>query len=182
MPHERGAGREEPAFDALCLQFRPLIYATVYRVINNPQDAEDTTQEVLLSIWKNADSWDASKGKLSTWIASIARNRAIDVIRSKNRRAALRDKAEQEKTALDLATLNESAREKLYQVEAYRIARAAVVELTFEQREAVELAFFEGLTQSEVAERIGIPVGTAKARIRRGVQRLRTIVPQRINA
>lgn len=176
------AAHEEPAFDALCRQFRPLIYSTVYRVINNPQDAEDITQDVLLSIWKKAGSWEATKGKLSTWIASIARNRAIDVIRSKNRRAALRDRVEEEKGGLDAATLEESAREKLFASEAHRITRSAVVELTSEQREAVELAFFEGLTQSEVAERIGIPVGTAKARIRRGVHRLRAIVPQRLNA
>ena len=101
------SGQDGAAFDALCLRFRPLIYATVYRIINNPQDAEDITQDVLLSIWKKAGSWDASKGKLSTWIASIARNRSIDVIRNKNRRAVLRTGAEN-----TLACLLKTARQR----------------------------------------------------------------------
>ncbi len=174
--------RKESAYDALCRQYRPLIYATVYRVINNPQDAEDLTQEVLLSVWKKADTWVPSKGKLSTWIASIARNRAIDAIRSKQRRSALRDRVQEEEGPLDAGRLEESARDQIFRTEAHRIARAAVVNLTHEQREAIELAYFEGLTQSEVAERIGIPVGTAKARIRRGVQRLRVTVPVKLKA
>ncbi len=176
------AARDDTAFAALCRQYRALIYVTVYRVINNPQDAEDITQEVLLSIWKKADTWDVTKGKLATWIAAIARNRAIDTIRSKQRRAALHEKMQKEERMHDAASLEDSAREQVLHREARLIARSALVELNPAQREAIELAYLEGLTQTEVAQRIGVPVGTAKARIRRGVQKLRETIPRRINA
>jgi RNA polymerase sigma-70 factor (ECF subfamily) len=172
----------DQAFAALCDQFRALIYTTVYRVINNPQDAEDLTQDVLLKIWKKADTWDVSKGRLSTWIASIARNRAIDVIRSKQRRAALCERVQNEERAHIGTIFEDPAREKIYATEAHQIARSAIVELSPEQRKVIEMVYIEGLTQVEVAKRVGIPIGTAKARVRRGVQRLRKTVPELINS
>ncbi len=176
------AAGNESAFNALCRQFHGLVYTTVYRVINNPRDAEDITQEVLLAIWKKSTTWEADKGKLSTWIASIARNRAIDTIRSKQRRAILCEKVQTEESARDLVTLEYSANEEMQRSEAHAIARRANVELSPEQREAIELVYFRGLTQAEAAKRAGIPIGTAKARIRRGAQRLRDTVPQLIRS
>jgi RNA polymerase sigma-70 factor (ECF subfamily) len=164
------------AFETLCARFRPLIFSTIYRVLNNSLDTDDVAQEVLLTIWKKSSSWDPSKGSLSTWIASIARNRAIDLIRKKNRRSE-HQKKYQEQNSIESSRYEESACEQLLQTEAQRITRNAVVELSPEQREVIELAYFQGLTQVEVSKRVGLPLGTAKARIRRGVKKLREKVP-----
>jgi RNA polymerase sigma-70 factor (ECF subfamily) len=167
------------AFDSLCTRFRPLIFSTIYRVVNNAPDTEDVAQEVLVTIWKKSSTWDPSKGSLSTWIASIARNRAIDVIRKKNRRSQYQKKY-QEQSNIESRRYEESACEQLLQFEAQRITRDAVVKLAPEQREVIELAYFQGLTQLETSERTGLPLGTAKARIRRGVKKLRERVPDNL--
>ena len=175
------AEQRDQAFSQLCAHFRPLIFSTVYRVVNNWEESEDLTQDVLLTIWKKAGTWDQAKGKLSTWIISVARNRAIDLVRSKGRRAALRDKLIEEAksgTRFD----DNTAHDALNRLELKQMARRAVVDLKPEQREAIELEYFEGLTQREVALRIGIPLGTAKARIRRGVHKLRESLPQQIES
>ena len=171
------ANGDRDAFSKLCDHYRGLIYAVVYRVINNREDSEDTTQDVLWQIWKKAASFDMVKGKPRTWIVTLARNRAIDRVRSNGRRSRLREAAKNE-TVITEMTSDQGIDPSLIteQNDRHRIVRSAVLELTDKQREVMELAYFADLTQAQIAEQLGEPLGTVKARIRRSVMRLREMV------
>jgi len=169
------AAKDSSSFDELCTMVRGLLTATIYKVLNNREDAEDVCQEVLVKIWENGDMFDRSKGRPLTWLRTMSRNRAIDRLRSKQRRADLNERfrgeidipaARQSRNLTDLVSTKEHA----------SIVRDAVIKLNPEQRQVLELAYFSGLTQSEIASQLDQPLGTVKARIRRGVRSLRSHV------
>jgi len=174
------AGRDE-AFEDLCGAYGPLIQSILYRIVPCRNDVDDLRQEVLIAIWRSARSWDPSKGRISSWVASITRNRAIDHVRKRGRVLAMEDRFKAEVKS-EAALADGSADKDLVRSESREVMREALGELASEQRVVIELAFLEGLTHVEVAERAGIPLGTAKARIRRGVQTLRRRVPHRLAA
>jgi len=175
---KRIANGDREAFEYLSKKFGGLIYSTVHKVLNHYEDTRDVSQDVLISIWKKAKTYNASKGKLLTWIATMSRNRAIDRVRMLQRRGVLRDKLE-ERNHTESTTPADPARESVYRSETRRILESAVTQLSDEQREVIELAYFSGLTQSQIAKKIERPIGTVKARIRRGVQNLRGAVDSR---
>lgn len=168
----RVAAKDESAFAEVTEKYSALIFSTAFKVLNHYEDTEDVMTEVLNTIWKKADTYHPKKGSLVTWICTTARNRAIDRVRSVQRRSALYDRFE-EKVEGEAPEKRTTGREDLYKADARRVLQSAVVSLSPEQREVIELAYFEGLTQKQIAERIDSPLGTVKARIRRGVERLR---------
>jgi RNA polymerase sigma-70 factor (ECF subfamily) len=176
---ERVVARDQDAFTDLSEKYSALIFSTAFKVLNHYEDTEDVMNEVLATIWKKADSYHPGKGSLVTWICTTARNRAIDRVRSVQRRSALYGKFE-EKLEGEAPEKRSSGREELYRSDARRVLQTAVVSLSPEQREVIELAYFKGLTQKQIAERIDSPLGTVKARIRRGVERLRLSVNDRL--
>jgi len=175
----RVAAKEEAAFAELSEKYSALIFSTAFKVLNHYEDTEDVMTEVLNTIWKKADTYHSKKGSLVTWICTTARNRAIDRVRSVQRRSALYDRFE-EKVEGEAPEKRVTGREDLYRSDARRVLQNAVVALSPEQREVIELAYFEGLTQKQIAERIDSPLGTVKARIRRGVERLRVSINDRL--
>ena len=175
---QRIAAGEEAAFDEFNKQYFTLVFTTIYKVLNHHEDTQDVTNEVLTTMWKKAETYHPNKGSLVTWICTTSRNRAIDRIRSVQRRAKLYDRYE-EKLEIDIPEQRSSGREKVYLSDARQMLQSAVVTLTPEQRQVIELAYFEGLTQRQIAERIDSPLGTVKARIRRGVERLRSAFDDR---
>lgn len=177
---QRIASGDHGAFDEFCDQYAPLIFSTVYKVLNHAQDAEDVAHDVLLSVWQKADSYQPAKGTLVTWICTTSRNRAIDRVRSFQRRAAMHDRFETRLKG-EKPEARVSGRSELYRSDARSILENAVVELSPEQREVIELAYFEGLTQRQIADRLHSPLGTVKARIRRGLQRLRSMMKNRLD-
>jgi len=168
------------AFSELTEKYSALIFSTAFKVLNHYEDTEDVTTEVLNTIWKKASSYHPKKGSLVTWICTTARNRAIDRVRSVQRRSALYDRYEQ-KLQGEIPEARTSGREELYRADARQVLRSAVVALSPEQREVIELAYFEGLTQKQIADRIDSPLGTVKARMRRGVERLRHSIDDRLD-
>lgn len=146
------------------------VYALALRITRAPADAEDVTQEVFMQAWRSASSFDQRRGTLAAWLLMMARTRALDHLRRAKRRPA--DPTEpsvfaripNDAPGVDIAaaTNQEAA-----------LARTALAALPREQREAVELAYFEGLTHSEIAERMAQPLGTVKTRIRSAMQQLR---------
>jgi len=176
---KRIAGRDHRAFAEFTAKYSALVFSTAFKVLNHYEDSEDVTNEVLATIWKKAATYHPKKGSLVTWICTTTRNRAIDRVRSVQRRSALYDRFEEkiEGEAPEHAT---TGREALYRADARNILQSAVVALSPEQREVIELAYFEGLTQKQIAERIDSPLGTVKARIRRGVERLRHSINDRL--
>lgn len=171
---------DETAFGAFCDRYSHLIYSTAFKVLNHSQDAEDVAHDVLLSVWQKAGAFDAAKGSLVTWICSTTRNRSIDRVRSFQRRAAMHDRFEV-RLETDVPEAAASGRDEVYLSEARELLQNAVVELSPEQREVIELAYFEGLTQMQIADRLKSPLGTVKARIRRGLQRLKGVIRDRFN-
>lgn len=174
----RVAKRERAAFEQLYDRYANILYATAMKFLKEDADAQDVVQDVFIQIWDKANLYDPAKGKPLTWALTLTRNRSIDRIRAIQRRTRLRDDFEKE------TVVDESAgvREALSGVDASeksQILRDAVGRLSPEQRKVIELAFFGGLTQSEVADRLGEPLGTVKARARRGLMKLKELLGEK---
>jgi RNA polymerase sigma-70 factor, ECF subfamily len=155
------------------------VYSMAYRVLNNETETQDLLQEVFLQIWQKAALYDPTRGKPLTWVMSLARNKAIDRLRSLQRRSRLHDEIQKESQSVDPINSGDS-RDEVYAQETGRVVRGAVMELSKEQRQAIEMAYFSGLTQNEIAERLNEPLGTIKARIRRGMLRLKDILADKL--
>jgi RNA polymerase sigma-70 factor, ECF subfamily len=172
----RGVARgDREAFAQLHHRFSALVYATVIQVLHNHQDTEDVVQEVFALLWKKADMYSEERGKPTTWLTTLARNRAIDKFRSRDRRSRLNDGFEQE-SEMEKGWQAPSPSGETEVRELAAQARTAVMQLSPEQRQAIQLAFLDGLTQAEISERTGAPLGTVKARIRRGLGKLRSLL------
>lgn len=176
---QRIAERDSQAYQTFYQKYSGLIFASVANVLNDHHDTEDVMQEVLVQLWNKAHLYEPRKGKPLTWLTTMARNRAIDRIRSKQRRSRLNDDYEQESKGVQ-PEFDDSGHELMANKERDTILMRAVAKLNPDQRQAIELAYFSGLTQAEVAERLHEPLGTVKARIRRGVNRLETLVKSRL--
>lgn len=169
------ANGDRQAFAAMHQQFSGLVYAAALQILHSQEDAEDVSQEVFACIWAKASLYCSERGKPSTWITTLARNRAIDRIRSRDRRQRLNSGYQQESEVLKGWKAPSPAHETTVKELAHQ-ARSAVMQLSDEQRLVIQLAFFEGLSQLEIAQKIGTPLGTVKARIRRGLGRLRGLM------
>jgi RNA polymerase sigma-70 factor (ECF subfamily) len=148
-----------------------LAYGLAYRVLRDQALAEDAVQDAFLAIWRSADGYRRERAKPSTWILTLVHRRAVDLVRREDRRRGERLDEAPEAAA---ASVPEEAdlREKRTAVQA------ALRELPRDQRQALELAYYGGFTQSELAERLGVPLGTIKSRMFAGLTRLRELVPE----
>jgi RNA polymerase sigma-70 factor (ECF subfamily) len=160
---ERVCARDAAAFESLYDQYHRLVYGLALRVLADPGAAEDVTQAVFLKIWDSPGLFRG--GNFGAWIARVARNRAFDVARSRAAHAEsdFPDSMPEDDALEDTAIAN---------VNAERV-RDALARLPREQREAIELGFFGGATQHEIARQTGLPLGTIKTRIRMGLRKLR---------
>jgi RNA polymerase sigma-70 factor (ECF subfamily) len=158
---------DQAAMGSLYDRYSSVVYAVALRVLGDTGAAEDVLQEVFLQLWRNPAAFDAGRGNLGPWLAVIARNRAIDALRKR------RPETDFENVVVsvtpDMASDAEKAR-VLTQV------RSAMAEMPGPQRKALEMAYFEGLTHSEIAARTGEPLGTVKTRIRAGLLALRKCI------
>ncbi len=165
--------RDLRAFRALFSRYGNLVYSTALRVLRDPSLAEDMVQEIFLRLWRKPESYAATRGKFATWLTSVSRNRAVDEVRSRNRRyrheTASPEEQEREFPGPDTDDPAMSAE----LADQRRLILVALQSLPVEQRKTIELAYFGGLTQQEIAERLHQPLGTVKTRIRLGMQKLR---------
>jgi RNA polymerase sigma-70 factor (ECF subfamily) len=152
-----------------------VLFSIAYRVLNSQEAAEDVLQDVFVQIWDKAPLYDPNRGKPLTWAVILTRNRAIDRLRSVQRRHRLQDDMEKEAASFEQFD-DRSSLDAMDGVERAHLIREAMGNLSHEQRAAIELAFFSGLTQTEIAERLEEPLGTIKARIRRGMLKLRDVL------
>lgn len=166
---------DRASFATFYQRYANLVFSTAYRVLNNSSDAEDVTQDVMFMIWEKSPMYDPARGKPITWAVTMTRNKAIDRLRSVQRRFRLQDEVEREADPQDMIQERRPV-DELDAIEKGNIVRTAVMKLSREQREVIEMAYFGGLTQQEIAARLDEPLGTVKARIRRGMLRLKKIV------
>ena len=169
------AGRgDQVAFGQLYDRFSARLFAFVKRILENEQDARDVLQEGFVYLWDRASAYDPSKSRAFTWSVLIFRNKAIDRIRASRRRLKLQETVADELLPLDAD--EDRADRAVERSERATIVRAALGSLPEAQRKSIEWAFLKGLTQHEVAELFGEPLGTVKTNIRRGLLRLRDLL------
>ncbi|HEX4263293.1 MAG TPA: sigma-70 family RNA polymerase sigma factor, partial [Verrucomicrobiae bacterium] len=148
-----------------------VLFSIAVRIVGDPQEAEEIIQDVFVQVWEKAPMFDIVLGTPIHWVISITRNRSIDRLRSRQRRARVIEELREE-IAPETTVYTPSTPPALDK-EALSLVRTAVAGLPAEQRQAIEMAFFSGLTHAEIAEKLGEPLGTVKARIRRGMLKLR---------
>ena len=166
------ANQERDAFSQLYDRFSTLVFTLALRMLRARSDAEDLLQEVFVQVWRQAQNYSAERGSPEAWIVNIARSRAIDKIRSIRRMEksfVLTDDPARAESSENVETAAASSEAKL-------AMNSALANLPEAQRKVLEMAYFDGLTQTEIAARLKEPLGTVKTRMRSGIQRLREIV------
>ncbi|MFM8981794.1 MAG: sigma-70 family RNA polymerase sigma factor [Spartobacteria bacterium] len=166
---------DRASFEEFYRRHVALVFSTAFKILNNSNDAEDVTQEVMFMVWEKSPMYEVSRGKPLNWAVTMTRNKAIDRLRSIQRRLRLNDDAEREIAPLPRLG-NDRPSDHLDSGEKQQIVRSAVMKLNREQRQVIEMSYFGGLTQLEISNRLNTPLGTIKARIRRGMLRLKKIV------
>ena len=168
----RIAAGEKDALEAIYERYSSAVYSLARYMLRSEAVAEEATQDVFLNIWLKAASYNSTRGQPKTWIMSVAHHKVIDVIRSRRRAEAISDPKEYE--TLDLLPSEQIGTDEAVErnLEAERVHRA-LERLPVAQQEVVTLAYFSGLSQSEIAARLGQPLGTVKTRARLALQKLR---------
>ena len=170
---ERIAAKDKDALNTLYNRYMTPVYSLSLRMLKQPPLAEEVTQDVFLNIWLKASSFNASRGNPRSWIMSVTHHRVVDVIRARRRAYTVAD-PEGYETLERLPSAEPSVESQVAQsLDRERIIRALAA-LPDNQREVIELAYFEGYSQSEMAEKLSQPLGTIKTRVRLAMQKLRT--------
>jgi RNA polymerase sigma-70 factor (ECF subfamily) len=172
---EAVVARDDLAFSVIYDRYVDVVYSTAYRVLGDSQLAEDATQEIFVRLWRMPERFEPARGRFVTWLLSVVRNRAVDELRARGRRhrregtgsAADADLIE----SLPGDTDDPAASLQIH--ERQNLVRSALACLPREQRLALELSYFSGLTQQQISETLHEPLGTVKTRIRLGMQKLR---------
>jgi RNA polymerase sigma-70 factor (ECF subfamily) len=162
--------RDPDAMGILYDRYGRVAYALIFRVVRNPAVAEDLVQETFLRVWNRVHGFDPDRGALGPWILAIARNRAIDYLRSVEGRA---NESSLEAERLENPGLFNSLQSSILNIDRMRLLQEAFGKLTPNQRTVIELAYYEGLSQTEMSERLKQPLGTVKTWIRTALQTLR---------
>jgi RNA polymerase sigma factor (sigma-70 family) len=163
---------DEPALAELYDRFSRVAYGLALRVLRDQVLAEDAVQDAFLGAWRKAAAFDPARGTVSTWLMTLVHRRAVDLVRREDRRKT---------DVLDDATpmaSGETTDEQAAIREERRRVQAALARLPADQREALELAYYGGLTQSELADRLGVPLGTVKSRMFAGLGKLRDLLAE----
>ena len=167
---------DERALSLLYDRYSGMLYGLLMRVLRDPQAAEEVLQDVFLQLWRNGSQFDAARGSLPAWLLVIGRNKAISMLRRRTGREVLE---ETEGSFANTFVSPQNIEEEASRTEMSAALRDALAQLPAEQRLALELAYFEGMTQSEIATKTGSPLGTVKTRIRSAMQSLKQIVNER---
>lgn len=169
----RMAAGDESALGALYDRWSPLVHSVVARIAGDADDAEELVEETFLQAWRQAGRYEGTRGGVSTWLVVIARSRALDRVRLAGHRRAAAEPLENAEAAGTLLPDTHTPLAAAEIAETRQMVHAAMEKLPADQRETLDLAYFGGLSQSEIAGMTGQPLGTVKTRCRLGLQRLR---------
>ncbi|MGH9970407.1 MAG: sigma-70 family RNA polymerase sigma factor [Pyrinomonadaceae bacterium] len=168
---------DETALGSLYDRYRVILFGLLTRILSSREEAEDVLQEVFLQVWRRAADFDEQRGRPFTWLVTLARSRAIDRLRSLASRQRLTDSAA--RNTLDQTS--DAVTDTLHS-EQREIVQKALAELPEEQKQTLLLAYFEGLTQSEIAAKLRTPLGTVKTRMRSGMIKLRELLGEKMKS
>ena len=168
---------DEGALAGLYDRYSAILLGLLLRILHDRQEAEDVLQEVFLQVWRRAADFDEARGRGFTWLVTVARSRAIDRLRSLDARARAAQAAGRE--VQDETT---DATDDVLHSEQRAVVQAALARLPEEQRRALLLAYYEGLTQTEIAARLNQPLGTVKTRMRSGLIKLREMLREKMQS
>jgi RNA polymerase sigma-70 factor (ECF subfamily) len=172
----RMRSKDERALGTFYDRWFPVVHGVVSRMLESPDDVEDVVEEAFWQAWRQAERFEVERGSVQTWLLTITRSRALDRLRARRR---LREDplvdatANEADTSAPTPAAPSDPLADAEHAERSRIVRAALADLPAEQREALELGYFGGLSQSEIAEQTGQPLGTIKTRMRLALQKLR---------
>ena len=167
------AAGDSRALGALYDRWQAVVHGVVARVLRQPDDVEDIVEETFWQAWRQASRFDPARGAVQTWLLTIARSRALDRARALRRRRESPLEGDDGEVVVQQVAASDPGLDA-EATERRRIVTAALAELPVEQREALELGYYGGLSQSEIAERTGQPLGTVKTRMRLAMQKLRS--------
>ncbi len=168
---------DEAGLARLYDRYRLILFGLLVRILNSREEAEDVLQEVFLQVWRRAGDFDEQRGRPFTWLVTLARSRAIDRLRVLASRQRLADSAAKEASP----EASDAVADTLHQEQKEIVARA-LADLPEEQRHTLKLAYFEGLTQSEIAAKLDTPLGTVKTRMRTGMMKLRELLGEQMKS
>lgn len=169
----RVAERDPKALEVLYDRYNRVVYSFALRIVGDPQIAEELLQEVFFRAWQQGRAFRESRGAFVTWLLSITHNMAIDEVRKRRRRPQKADSEEPETVLAGVPDASQDVEGEVWLSSLRMTIEAAMAQLPPAQRDAIELAYFQGLTQREISERLGEPLGTIKTRMRLGIQKLR---------
>lgn len=171
----QAAAGDERAIAALYDRYGVVLYAVAYRIVGQRADAEEVVIEAFTQAWRDAARFDVGRGSVAAWLTTIARSRALDLVRARGRRERVAESVAQanDHSMPAASGVQPDPSASVEEIERRHHVQLALELLSPRQRQAIELAYFEGLSQSEIAERLGEPLGTVKTRIRLGLQKLR---------
>jgi RNA polymerase sigma-70 factor (ECF subfamily) len=161
------------AFEELYDRYSSTLYGLLLRVLANPEDAQEVLQETFVKAWTNAKMFDELRGSEAAWLISIARSRGIDRLRARKVRGDREDEAGREISTVSGFVDRSNGADAAIRSQQELAVRGALADLPEAQRMALELAYFEGLSQSEIAAKLGEPLGTIKTRMQLGMKKLR---------
>jgi RNA polymerase sigma-70 factor (ECF subfamily) len=165
------AAKDDAALALLYDRYRIILFGLLMRILNNREEAEDVLQEAFLQVWRKAADFDENRGRPFTWLVTLARSRGIDRVRTLSARERLAKAG-----AREVSEEISDAASDAFKSEQRGLVTDALAQLPDEQKRPIMLAYFDGLTQSEIATRLGAPLGTVKTRMRTGLMKLREML------
>ena len=168
--------RDDRALEELYERFSKVIYSVIVSIVKKKEDAEEILCEIFFQVWEKAPSYDLGKGSVYTWLLTLARNRAIDKIRSKSYKNQKQEDSDIDE--MDVFSNPDSGNQldNVVLAERAESVKLALAKIPADQRQVLEVAYFEGYTQSQIAERLNLPVGTVKTRMRSGMKALQDLL------
>jgi RNA polymerase sigma-70 factor, ECF subfamily len=166
-------GGDSSALEDLYDRYTPLLYSVAMRILRSASDAEEAVQQAWVQVWKSAERYEPRRGPVAAWLLTVTRTRALDLYRSLSSRKRAEGQVDPEPVNTPADPASAATRGQLSQ----RV-RKALGSLPIQQRQVLEIAYFEGLSQSEIATRLGAPLGTVKSWTRQGLLRLRELLPE----
>ncbi len=174
------AGGSAPALEELYLRYSRLVLSFASRMLGDRHSGEELVQEVYVRAWRQASSYSVDRGSVVTWLLSITHNLSIDELRKRSRRPVKETGADPTLVMLNISSPDPTAHEQAELSDLRDVVSKAISTLPDKQRVSIELAYYSGLTQREIAEALGEPLGTIKTRMRLGMQKLRELLEEHV--